>query len=40
MEFSTRKDTADKTDLYIKDSSSEEYSEQYKNLVKDFYLQF
>ena len=40
MEFSTRKDTADKTDLYIKDSSSEEYSEQYKSLVKDFYLQF
>jgi len=40
MEFSKEKCTTRTSDLYIENLSPKEYSEQYKNLLKDFYLLF
>lgn len=40
MEFSKVKGKISESDLYIENLSPKEYSEQYKNLVKEFYLLF
>jgi len=40
MEFSKEKCIARESDLFIENLSPKEYSNQYKNLVKDFYIMF
>ncbi|MDB4582802.1 methyltransferase [Draconibacterium sp.] len=40
MEFSKVKGKISASDLYIENLSPKEYSEQYKNLVKEFYMLF